>query len=281
MTPKGSTSAAETRDAVSPGVPTPSSPTSITSGTGSTVGRRTSPTSSNSATSTTGRPRDGLEGVRGRQRRADLPSPTGRVSSTPSPACTSARTDRLVDLFVQGDVFRSPGTRTCITAARTQSRWAQGRCESATRSPRARGYRTHARPAMSCSEASRREARTSPARTSPPAGETRRFLPRRCRRRRRCTGHGHVDEAGDIVQEGQVAQQRDVARQNRLPRRHTQCRRDHAVDPVGASVGQDPGGVGWAAPYHSRSRIGMDAETTSVASVSAAGRRRPSRPAAD
>ena len=52
--------------------------------------------------------------------------------------------------------------------------------------------------------------------------------------------------------------------------RNAQGGRHHAVDPVHPSIGRTRGGLGWAPAYHSRSRMGMDAETTRVAPVSAA-----------
>ena len=40
--------------------------------------------------------------------------------------------------------------------------------------------------------------------------------------------------------------------------------------PLAPLLASTRGGVGWAAAYHSRSRMGMDAATRSVAPVSAA-----------
>ena len=100
--------------------------------------------------------------------------------------------------------------------------------------------------------------------SAPAWGGTRRSLPRRCRRRRTCRERRvEVHQARDVVQESQVAHEGDRRRPGSgVPAAHTQRGRDDAVDAVGATVGQDAGRNGCGAPYHSRSRMGMDAETT-------------------
>ena len=79
-----------------------------------------------------------------------------------------------------------------------------------------------------------------------------------------------VDQARDVVEEGQVTQERDGRARGGRHRGDTEGRRDNAVDAVGPTVGQHAGRDGCGAAYHSRSRMGMDADTTTVAPLPAA-----------